>query len=195
MEELIREIKANPKAMYDISPRQFEELVAQLLSGFGLDVTLTAQTKDGGRDIIAVSGDPQMTTIVECKRYSPDRKVGVAELRSLYGVVELEKANKGILVTASRLTEDAKAFVEDRKPRLEAVDAEVLQDWVTRYIDAQNASSNNPVSLYFDTSEFSHDDIQTILRQLSSLYEECGGDRLTVEHVDVLDPSSLFAPA
>ncbi|HEX8198075.1 MAG TPA: restriction endonuclease [Pyrinomonadaceae bacterium] len=88
--ELINYLKRNPEILYSIDPRQFEELIAELLAGFGWKVELTPKIKDGGYDIFAISKNvaPGINSawIIECKRYSPENKVGVEIVRALYGV-------------------------------------------------------------------------------------------------------------
>ena len=38
-------VKEDPKRIYNLSPRQFEELVGELLEKEGFNVTITKQTK------------------------------------------------------------------------------------------------------------------------------------------------------
>ena len=54
-EELIGELAANPKLLYELDPRKFEKLVAQLYRRQGFDTTLTPSTGDEGVDIYVVS--------------------------------------------------------------------------------------------------------------------------------------------
>ena len=60
-------------------PRQFEELICEILAGFGWEVQLTPATRDGGYDMFAISQDlvagVQTSWIIECKKYSAEKKV------------------------------------------------------------------------------------------------------------------------
>ena len=56
-QHLINEINTNPDTMLHLSSREFEELVADLFFREGFDVELTPESKDGGRDILAVRND------------------------------------------------------------------------------------------------------------------------------------------
>lgn len=127
-EELIRYLAANPSKMRELSPRKFEELVADMFRNQGYDVTLTQRSKDGGMDIIAVqrSDIGTIMTIVECKRYAPDNKVGVDIVRGVYGVVEQQRATRGIIVTTSFFTRDAEAFRRSVPYRMGLADFNVL---------------------------------------------------------------------
>ncbi|AZB11943.1 hypothetical protein EG344_23830 [Chryseobacterium sp. G0162] len=52
----------------------------------GFDVTLTLQTRDGGKDIIALYKSPfgHQMFIVECKKYNEENKFGVELVRGKY---------------------------------------------------------------------------------------------------------------
>ncbi|HEU4770327.1 MAG TPA: restriction endonuclease, partial [Pyrinomonadaceae bacterium] len=78
--ELINLIARKPNLIFEISPRQFEEIIAELFIKKGFEVELTKQTRDGGRDIVAVSKAMDVKTkyLIECKRYAMKRKVSVA---------------------------------------------------------------------------------------------------------------------
>jgi restriction system protein len=112
-DELIREIAKHPQNIYNISPRRFEEIIAYILEQFGFTVDLTAQTRDGGSDILAVTKDTLGITtsyIVECKRYAKDNKVGIATARAIYGVKAAQRKDHAIIATTSFFTRDAVTF-------------------------------------------------------------------------------------
>lgn len=117
--------------MRELGPRQFEELVAELFQDMGYEVRLTPRTRDGGRDVIAFFKDAAGTllTLIECKRFAPHRPVGVGIVRELYGVVEAERASRGVVATTSFFTKDAEAFQERIKYRLSLADYQSLADW------------------------------------------------------------------
>jgi restriction system protein len=50
---MIEGLKKQPKDIFNITPRQYEELVAELMHDMGYEVTLTPATRDGGKDILA----------------------------------------------------------------------------------------------------------------------------------------------
>jgi len=51
---LFEHFRENPKRLYELSPCEFEELIAELFDRFGYTVALLSRTRDGGRDIIAI---------------------------------------------------------------------------------------------------------------------------------------------
>jgi restriction system protein len=111
-DEFLKKLSDNPGILHQLSPRGFEELVAELLSRLGYGVTLTPASKDGGKDIYAAKQDHLGTFlyVVECKKYAPDHPVGVGLVRQLSGVVHAEQATAGILATTSFFTRGAKEF-------------------------------------------------------------------------------------
>lgn len=134
-EELIRFLAKHPERMYQLSPDSFEDLVAELFRDMGYEVSLTPRTKDGGKDVKAFRKEPFGTilTLVECKRYSPDRKVGVGIVRALYGVVHLEGASHGVIATTAFFTRDAKEMVEQVPFRLSLRDYDHIASWCRTY--------------------------------------------------------------
>jgi restriction system protein len=128
---LIRDLKVKPQELLTLDSRQFEELVAEIWRTLGYETELTARTKDGGRDIVAVRRfEANVRFLIECNRYSPSHKVGVELVRALYGVRTHEKATKGILATTSSFTRGAKAFFNDHTWELEPRDFDGVVDWV-----------------------------------------------------------------
>lgn len=131
-DEMLERMRSDPKSMYKLSPRQFEELVAELLLRQGYKVELTPASGDGGVDIYAAKKDGvgKFMYLVECKRYSPSNKVGVNVVRSLHGVVQHKRANAGLVVTTSTFTKGAKEFQRDIKYQLQLADYMALHEWL-----------------------------------------------------------------
>lgn len=130
---LLQHLKQFPENMYDLSPRKFEELVAEIMNKLGYTTELTQTTRDGGKDIYAAKKDSIGTFlyIVECKKYAPDNHVGVGVIRQLYGVVQAEHANAGIVATTSYFSKDAKAFQESISYQVSLQDYFDLQRWIS----------------------------------------------------------------
>ena len=135
--ELIRHLAAHPEKLYHLSPRKYEELVAELLRVMGYDVYLTQQTRDGGRDIVAVLEGPtgnKILTLVECKRNSIDRPVGIDVVQRFMWVTKNEvHANVGMLATTSYFTEGATEFQKKYKWDLNLHDFGHMKDWLDHY--------------------------------------------------------------
>lgn len=131
-EELLLHGTVTHADLLSLTPRQFEELVAEIWSRFGFEVELTARTRDGGRDIVAVrkSVEANYRHLIECKRYDPRRKICVDVVRALYGVKEDERATKAILATTSTFTADAKRFLDKHVWELDGRDYMGILGWL-----------------------------------------------------------------
>lgn len=105
---------------------EFEDVVEQLLSKMGFHIEGRKAAADGGIDMVASKMDAIVggKFIIQCKRFTGS--VGNSVIRDLYGVVHSESANKGVLITNSTFTRDARSFAEG-KP-IELIDGAKLQD-------------------------------------------------------------------
>jgi hypothetical protein len=134
-DELVRWLAKHPEKMHSMHPRKFEELVAELFKDMGYEVELTPPSKDGGRDLLATRKEPfgLMLTLVECKRYAPTNPVGVEIVRSLYGVMESERASHAVVATTSRFTSGAIDFHARNRFRLSLADYDNIQGWISNF--------------------------------------------------------------
>lgn len=138
--ELIQYLAMHPKAMYQIEPRQFEELIAEILASYGWEVKLTPVSKDGGFDIYAISpisGGETTSWIIECKKYwldshGKERKVGVDIARALYGVKYDLKVANAMLATTTHFTKGVHDFKASRYD-LALRDYEGILEWLNEY--------------------------------------------------------------
>jgi restriction system protein len=131
--EIIRQIERDPKAVFEIDPRKWEEIIAGNYERSGQfdEVLLTPRSGDFGRDIVAIKNGFWSVRIIESvKHYSANRLVGADEVRALSGVLHGDqKASKGIISTTSdfapRIVEDP--YIAPLLPtRLELVSGEQL---------------------------------------------------------------------
>jgi len=112
-DKLISLLAREPSHLYKLSPRAFEEVIAEIFARQGFEVHLTKQTRDGGKDIIALYNKLGIHTkyIIECKRYT-NKPVGIELVQRLAGVRHALSANKAILATTSRFTSPAMEFAK-----------------------------------------------------------------------------------
>lgn len=132
---IIKLLADNPKLLYQISDRDFERLIAEIFALKGFEVELTAQTRDGGKDIIAFYRDQlgfKTKYIVECKRYAWHNPVDISIVQRLEGVRHSLDAHKGILATTSRFTQPAIdwAKIERNVWNLELKDYSDIVGWL-----------------------------------------------------------------
>lgn len=142
--ELISHFHKYPKELKTIDRRRFEELVAEIFKGFGYAVELTKQTRDGGKDIIAIKSDLiKSKYLIECKRPDKGHKVTVHAVRELLGVKEDEKATKAILVTTAYFSPDAKLLLNKHPWELEGKEYTDLVNWIDQYISNSGLTSHS----------------------------------------------------
>ncbi len=132
---IIEKLKKHPKDVYKLTPRQYEELIADLLRDMGHEVTLTQATRDGGKDILASMKTDvgEFLCLVDAKRYREDRKIGVSMVRTLYGTLADYQASSAMLVTTSSYSKDAKAMQEKHKYQLSLRDYADVASWIQKY--------------------------------------------------------------
>jgi restriction endonuclease Mrr len=135
--QVLQTIISDPRHLHGLTPRQFEEFVAELVEGLGFkNVILTPVSGDGGRDVIAskLVHDIPITFYFECKKYAEGNKVQLATLRSLLGVVahHATEANIGVLVTTSTFTRGCRELIAS-ECRLDGKDYQGIMEWVREY--------------------------------------------------------------
>lgn len=132
--ELIAKILRAPNEIRNLTPRQFEEFIADTLTQLGFtDVILTPRSRDGGKDIVAsnrINGIP-LAFYFECKKYAEDNKIQLETLRALLGTMahDARSVNKGVLVTTSTFTRGSKDFILS-ETRLDGKDYDGILGWI-----------------------------------------------------------------
>jgi hypothetical protein len=131
-DDLMKSIADNPDLLFQIHPRKFEEIIADIFLKKGFQVELTRATRDGGRDVIAVHELMGVRTkfLIECKRYARHHRVSVGFVQRLLGVKVAEAANKAILATTSTFTRDARRFASSHVWDLDLKDYDDIVSWI-----------------------------------------------------------------
>lgn len=132
-----------PDSVDRLSGIEFEDLIIHLLTKMGMAVEGTRRTGDGGVDAIAVSHEPIRggRFVVQCKRQGAN--VGEPEIRDLYGAMHHERASKGIFVTNSGFTSQARTFAMG-KP-LDLIDGITLNKLLSQYGLGRGSSTDDNV--------------------------------------------------
>jgi hypothetical protein len=134
--EVCTEISRSPSLLHNISSTVFEKLAAEIFKSFGYEVEMTATTRDGGFDIIAMrrAVPTDIRVLIQAKRYAPDRAVGVEIIRSLYGIRASNSVSQVVLATTSRVSIPAKREFELVIPwQLDFLERDRILDWCARY--------------------------------------------------------------
>ena len=120
---------------YQLSPENWEELVAGAFQKTGYEVTLTPRSGDHGRDVIATKhGVGSVKILGSVKAYRPSNLVAYDDVRALLGVLSGERdASKGIITTTSDFPPNIEKdpFIGPFLPtRLELINGARLQQWI-----------------------------------------------------------------
>lgn len=141
----ILESTKDSSLIFRLKPRDFEKYVAELFHNFGYDVELTAQTRDGGADVLCMKSDHGITVrlAIEVKRYGKKSPIGVQLVRQFVGANRSLKANKLVYVTSSRFTDTAISYQQENVDILELKSLPEVLQWAEAYKSNVTRSSNN----------------------------------------------------
>jgi len=143
-QRLLDELARSRAGLFALTPAQFEELIAEVWNRFGYSVELTARTRDGGYDVVAIARNAiNLKFLIECKRYAPEHKINVGLVRALHGVKQHEGATKAVLATTSYFTDPAARFISQHRWELEGRD----QNGVVQWINLAKGLQRNPGSV------------------------------------------------
>ena len=100
-------------SLLQLTPVQFEQVIADLLEDLGFtEVERVGGSGDLGLDVRCT--DPNgRSTVVQCKRYAPERVIGSPLIQHFYGMVVRARAEHGIFVTTSSFTAPALKLAEE----------------------------------------------------------------------------------
>lgn len=105
--------------------KRYEMLCAEYFRILGKRVETIAKGADGGVDARIYDKDSDILEYaLQCKSWNS--MVGVKEIRELFGVMAHESAGKGIFMTTSWFSNDAKQFAAEHKDRLFLLDGELF---------------------------------------------------------------------
>lgn len=96
---------------YSEKPINFERLCLELFESLGYVAKLTPPTNDGGYDILLNKGAEK--TIVECKCYSIEHRVGRPSIQKLVGANNIVLADKMLFITTSDFSVAAISYAEE----------------------------------------------------------------------------------
>ena len=98
--------------LLDLDWYEFEDLMVQLFEAIPEfdQVRRTRSRADGGINLVAVNTTPFVggRVAIQAKRYAPHRKVDIAAVREVVGLISHREFNKGIIITTSDFTSAAR---------------------------------------------------------------------------------------
>lgn len=132
-QRFINYLSSHPEAIKRIHWRQFEQLTAEWFHRAGYEVELGPGRKDGGVDVRAWAKDPGRAgppaLIIQCKRISA--AVDAFVVKALWADMINENADAAIVVTTSKLSDDAEETCSARCYPVTCATGDQVKDWVT----------------------------------------------------------------
>lgn len=120
------------------TPQFFERLVLDLLlkMGYGdpTNAQVTQYVHDDGVDGIIPEDKLGLDKIyIQAKRYQPSNTIGKPQIHEFAGALDEQKANKGVFITTSSYSKEAKAFVEKSSKKIVLIDGKQLARYMIEY--------------------------------------------------------------
>lgn len=124
----------------DLSPVFFERLVVEILvrMGYGASILDAGQAigKTGDEGIDGTIKEDMLgldTVYIQAKRWSRCNVVGRPELQKFVGALAGQGAKKGIFITTSSFTKEAKEYAPKNDTKIVLIDGEELADYMIDY--------------------------------------------------------------
>ncbi|WP_412494902.1 restriction endonuclease [Shewanella algae] len=118
--------------IHGLSPKFFEQLVVDLMLAMGYGGSqkdagqATQYTNDGGIDGIIKEDKLGLDSIyLQAKRYR-DNTVGRPDIQAFAGALDMHRARKGVFITTSSFSKDAREFVSMIEKRIVLIDGREL---------------------------------------------------------------------
>lgn len=124
----------------DQTPRFFETLVVDLLKKMGYGGSFDDSTKvtpyvhDDGIDGIIYEDKLGLDKIyIQAKRYKADITVGKPQIQQFAGALDEQKATKGVFITTSDYSKEARNYVENLSKKIELINGQELTRFMIEF--------------------------------------------------------------
>ncbi len=114
-----------PVDLHRITPREFEERVAYLISLQGYKTQVCGGAGDGGIDVKVYDRDSKLIGVVQCKRYNPQKALPPMFIREMATVKREHGVEVAYLATTAYFTEETRRYAKQAGVRL--IDGRDLQ--------------------------------------------------------------------
>ncbi len=122
------------------SPRFFEQLVVDLLvrmgygGSFDNSALVTPYSHDEGIDGIIYEDKLGLDKIyIQAKRYKKEISISRPQIQQFAGAMDGQKATKGVYITTSSYTQDAKNYANSLNKKIVLIDGEQLSRYMIEY--------------------------------------------------------------
>lgn len=122
------------------SPFFFEHLVVDLLvkmgygGSFANSAQVTQYVHDDGIDGIIYEDKLGLDKIyIQAKRYKLDNTIGKPQIQQFSGALDEQKATKGVFITTSSYSKEAKQYVQNLNKKIVLIDGQELARYMIEY--------------------------------------------------------------
>jgi restriction system protein len=168
LEEAYAEINASLASdllqmLREQTPQSFEQTVVDVLLAMGYggwsqeSGKTTQYSADGGIDGI-INEDPLglETIYLQAKRYKEGNTVGRPDVQAFVGALEMKRARKGVFITASTFSKEAKEYVSMIDKKVILIDGQQLAQYMIQYNLGVSVKKNYQLKA-IDTDYFTED--------------------------------------
>jgi uncharacterized protein YjbI with pentapeptide repeats len=149
-ETFAKQIAEDSQFLEHVEWRELEKLLAMVFESLGFSVTLTRETKDGGKDIVLecnYCGDAKRF-YVEIKHWKSHKKLNQKHLQHFVNIVLLDEVDTGLILSTSGYVEGAYqglSIIEQN--RLELGGKERVYHYCKTYVKSINGLWTPPSNL------------------------------------------------
>lgn len=122
------------------TPHFFEHLVVDLIvkmgygGSFANSAQVTPYVHDDGIDGIIYEDKLGLDKIyIQAKRYKQDNTIGKPQIQQFSGALDEQKASKGVFITTSSYSKEAKHYVEKLNKKIVLIDGQELARYMIEY--------------------------------------------------------------
>ncbi|OEZ46509.1 restriction endonuclease [Janthinobacterium sp. MP5059B] len=133
-EELYGHFANRPDDLHRLEWREFEVLLFRIFQNQGFEAILGPGRADGGIDIRLWQKAPlgDILTFVQAKKYALKNKIGLTDVAALYGISEVEEADKSLFVTTSSYLPGARNFSIRTRGKLKLAERADVINWCAK---------------------------------------------------------------
>jgi Restriction endonuclease len=139
--------------LQEVTPQQFERLILDLLGAMGYgggdlaNGLMTKTTGDGGIDGIINEDALGLDAVyVQAKRYAPENKISRPDIQRFVGSLTGEGANKGVFVTTSDFSREARDYLTRVQHRIVLINGQMLAKLMIQHRVGVRARSTYVIS-------------------------------------------------
>ncbi|WP_292646396.1 restriction endonuclease [Mesorhizobium sp.] len=133
-QELFDHFSRRPDDLNRLHWQDFETLLFRIFQNQGFEAELGPGRGDNGVDLRLWQRDPigDVLTLVQAKRHAIGNKIDLTQVAALYGIAEVEGADRALFVTTSSYAPVARRFASRTSDLLKLAERADVVEWCAR---------------------------------------------------------------